>query len=74
MKISLDFNISSPQERVLFLNTYINKSQTYSSDNLEMMANYILWAVEKETSEKFQIESKNRPPNKILKFTFFSYL
>lgn len=64
MKISLDFNISSPQERVLFLNTYINKSQTYSNDNLEMMANYILWAVEKETSEKFQIESKNSPWSK----------
>lgn len=64
MKLTLDFNKNSPEERIDFLQTYIENNSDFSEDNLEMMANYILWAVEKQNNEDFQIESKNSPWSK----------
>lgn len=65
MRLALDFNKNSSQERLNFLYKYIdNNKGNFTEDNLEMMANYILWAVEQETNEDFQIESKNSPWSK----------
>lgn len=62
MRLALDFHKNSSAERIDFLNNYIeNNKGSFTEDNLEMMANYILWAVEKENNESFQIESKNSP-------------
>ena len=60
MKISLDFNIDKSQDRLKFIQDYTENSLlNFTNDNLEMMANYILWAIEKEENIDFQIDSKN---------------
>ena len=60
MQLKLDFSIEGSENRINFLNEYI-QDQSFTNDNLEMMANYILWAVEAESNENFEIETKHSP-------------
>lgn len=59
MQIKLDFNISGYENRSQFLKEYIQQNESrLTKDNLEMMANYLLWAIQDENGEDFQIDNK----------------
>ena len=61
MNISLDFHRNSVDERLEFLRDYVGNTSGFSPENLETMANYVLWADEKENGTNYQIESKKSP-------------
>lgn len=61
MNISLDFHRNSVDERLEFLRDYVDNTAGFSPENLETMANYVLWADEKENGNNYQIESKKSP-------------
>lgn len=58
MQIKLNFDLNGYENRKDFLESYIKDNANHlTKDNLEMMANYLLWAVENETGEDFQIKN-----------------
>lgn len=67
MQIKLDFNLNGPTARLDYLNEYLKDidPNRLTSDNLEMMSNYVLWGLQSENPDLgFEIESKNSPWNK----------
>lgn len=64
MQIKLDFNINGSTARMEYLNKYLEDidQSRLTSDNLEMMSNYVLWGLQSEEPDlDFEIESKNSP-------------
>ena len=62
MQIKLDFSINDSTGRRSFVDNYVKEFGEYlTDDNLEMLSNYILWAVEREEGLDFGIESKRTP-------------
>ena len=66
-RLKLDFSLNSIVERTNFLNKYIKSiSFTPNEDELETMANYILWGKDPRTglnvkqSKEIQLESRNK--------------
>jgi len=57
MRLNLDFQLDTPEERLAYLDTYIQDKQ-FTDSNLEMMANYLLWTV---PSPDFEIDSAHSP-------------
>ena len=66
MKLKLDFDINGGTARLEYVNDYLKDvdHSELSEDNLEMIANYILWGVQSDGPIDFEIESKNSPWNK----------
>ena len=67
MQIKLDFNINGSTARVEYLNKYLEglDPTRLTSDNLEMMSNYVLWGLQSENPDlDFEIESKDSPWSK----------
>lgn len=58
MRLDLDFKLDTLEERIEYLNKYINNNKDFTEANLEMMANYILWKVE---DPDFEVDSNNSP-------------
>ena len=66
-RLKLDFSLNSIVERTNFLNKYIKSINfTPNEDELETMANYILWGKDPKTglnvkqSKEIQLESRNK--------------
>lgn len=66
-RLKLDFSLNSIVERTNFLNKYIKSINfTPNEDELETMANYILWGKDSKTglnvkqSKEIQLESRNK--------------
>lgn len=59
MRLDLDFSKDSTEERLEFLEQYIEGKEDKLTDaNLEMMANYVLWSIDEPD---FEIDSSNSP-------------
>ena len=72
MQIKLDFNLNGPTARLEYLEQYLKDvdPNRLTSDNLEMMSNYVLWGLQSENPDlDFEIESKNSPWSKTSKTT-----
>lgn len=59
MQLKLDFTLNGYEERREFAEKYIaENSARLTPDNLEMISNYLLWGLQTDTGEDFQIENK----------------
>lgn len=62
MQIKLDFTLDTVDARREYVQEYIKENaERLNNDNLEMLSNYILWAVERQEGIDFGIESKRTP-------------
>ncbi len=67
----LNFNILTAEERRAHVDKLLSLDKTYSPQDLELMANYILWAIEKEEKVSFQIETSRTKFNQHISYEEF---
>lgn len=60
MKIKLDFNIDASNDRLNYINDYLSTidQSNLTQTNLELISNYILWSLAKETPVDFEVDEK----------------
>lgn len=62
-RLNLDFSIGTDKDRIDFINNYIQKVQNFTEEELETMANYILWGRDengKNAVQRKEVEIQTR--------------
>lgn len=60
MSIKLDMTISSPEERLKVVNQILEENPHPDERTLEILADYLVYAMEKEEKKEHRIVTKNR--------------